>query len=225
MARHVAELMDAKATTVTRDVAFKEVARLISELGISAIPVIDEDGRVVGMVSEADLIVKDESLEGPWLRGRWTSRATRKKVHAMTVGELMTAPAVTIDPNADIAETATFMRKRRIKRLPVCDTEGRLLGVVSRVDLIREFLRDDEQIADEVDDVLRRKMSLPKEQVGFTVVDGVVTLDGRVEHRSQVPAIVERIRRIPGIVEVLEQLRWSQDDSTLAQGPVPWVGM
>jgi len=196
----------------------------LSEDKVSALPVTGQDGRVVGMVSEADLILRDESFGIRWLPDGWTKRALRRKAHAATAGELMSTPAVTVGPDADLSEAAAIMRKRTIKRLPVCDDEGRLLGVVSRADLMREFLREDTDLAFDVADLLWHRMSLPRNEVHFSVDDGVVTVEGVVEHRVQVPEVLDRVRGIAGTVDVVDRLRWTHDDAALASGPFPWVG-
>ena len=224
MARHVAGLMDVNAKTVAKDATFKDVARLLAEERVSAIPVTSDDGRVVGVVSEADLILRDESFGIRWLPDGWTKRSIRRKAHAATAGELMSSPAVTVGPDAGLSEAAAIMRKRTIKQLPVCDDAGRLIGVLSRADLMREYLREDTDLAFDVANLLWHKMSLPRDEVRFSIEDGVVTVEGVVDHRVQVPEILDRVKGIAGTVDVVDRLRWTHDDATLAAGPFPWVG-
>lgn len=224
MKRQVAQLMDVHATTIAEGATFKDVARRLSREKVSALPVSGDDGRVVGMVSEADLILRDESFGTRWLPDGWTKRSLRRKAHAATARELMSMPAVTVGPDTDLSEAAAIMRKRAIKRLPVCDDEGHLLGVVSRADLMSEFLREDIDLAFDVADLLWHRMSLPRNDIHFSVDEGVVTVEGLVEHRVQIPEVLDRVRGIAGTVDVIDRLRWTHDDATLASGPIPWVG-
>lgn len=224
MTRLVRDVMKPEAISIGRGAAFKDVARLMSHHRLSALPVVDDDERVVGVVSEADLIVRDETFGRPYVVEGRRVRSLRRKAQAVAVHDLMTAPAITIGPEACLAEAAGLMRRHRAKILPVCDPSGRLLGVVSRLDLVREFLRDDAEIAEEVTHVLQREMSIPASAVHATVNEGIVTLEGQVERRSQVPSIVDRVRRIAGTVEVVTRLNWIEDDTLLEFGPLPRVG-
>ena len=224
MTRLVGDVMEPEAISIGPDVAFKDVARLMFERRLSALPVVDDAERVLGVVSEADLIVRDETFGRPYLLEGRQARASRRKAHAAVVRDLMTAPAVVIGPEANLAEAAGLMRRHRAKILPVCDPNGRLLGVVSRLDLVREFLRDDAEIVEEVIDVLQQEMSIPPSAIRATVDDGIVTLEGQVERRSQVPSIIDRVRRIAGTVEVVTRLNWIEDDTLLEFGPLPRVG-
>ena len=224
MTRHVEALMIPGVDALDECATFKDVVRRLADGCLSAIPVVSEDGRVVGVVSEADLILRDESFGVPWLPDGWMKRSDRRKAHARTAGELMTSPAITVGPDTDVTEAATIMRKHRIKRLPVCDGDGHLLGMVSRTELLREFLREDTDLRFDIAELLWHEMSIPKYEVWFTVEDGVVTAEGHVEHRVQAAEAISRIREIPGTVEVVDRLRWTHDDSVIAQGPIPWVG-
>jgi CBS domain-containing protein len=224
MTRRVGDLMDVGAVALVEDATVKDVARSMSEFRVSALPVIDVHRHVVGVVSEADLILKDEGSFGePWLLERRARRDARRKMRATTAGELMTAPATVIGPEADVADLARSMREQRLKCVPVCDPDGRLLGVISRLDLVREFLRDDSEIADEVRRILRVEMSLG--DLRCDVNDGVVTLEGLVEHRSQVPGILERIRGVAGSIDVVGRLNWMEDDELPILRPAPWIAV
>ena len=224
MTRLVGDVMEHEAISLGLDATFKDVARLMSEHRVSALPVVDDAGRVAGVVSEADLIVRDETFGRPFLLEGREVRVLRRKAHAAIARDLMTAPPIVIGPEASLAEAAGRMRRNKVKRLPVCGPEGRFLGVVSRLDLVREFLRDDAEIAEEVHDVLLREMSLPPSVIRSMVNDGIVTLQGKVDRRSQMPMIVDRMRRIGGTVEVITRLDWIEDDTALEFGPLPRVG-
>lgn len=223
MSRRVRDLMQRGVKALTVDASVKEVARAMSTSRSGALPVVDGAHRVVGVVSEADLILKDEEGPGePWLLERRSKRDARRKFRATTAAELMTAPPVITGPDADVADVARLMRERRVKYVPVCDPDGRLLGVVSRLDLVAEFVRDDSEIQEEARRVLQVEMSVPG--VRCQVREGVITLEGSVEHRSQVPGILERIHRVAGSVDVIGRLNWTQDDLVPVTWPSPWVG-
>jgi CBS domain-containing protein len=150
MGRRVRDVMTPQVLTVDEQAPFKEIVALMDECRISALPVLDEKGRVVGIVSEADLLLKEEFPEGPaggrLLQGR-RQREERAKAAGDTAVELMTAPAVTIGPDATVTEAARLLHRHGIKRLPVVDPAGPLLGIVSRADLLKVFLRADAEIA------------------------------------------------------------------------------
>jgi CBS domain-containing protein len=223
VARPVRDLMNVTMNVVTEDTPVKEVARRLSEGYAGGIPVVDAAYHVVGVITEADLIQKDEGPTGePWPLERRARREARRKMRASTAGDLMSAPASVIGPETDVADLARFMRERRLKYVPVCDRKGVLLGAISRMDLVHEFLRDDAKIAEEVRRILQVEMSL---EVRCDVVDGVVTLEGAVEHRSQVPMIVDRIRRVAGAIDVVNRMRWADDDDLPTLRPVPWISV
>jgi CBS-domain-containing membrane protein len=153
MGRRVREVMTLEVVTVGEQASFKETAATMAEHRVSALPVLDVQGRVAGIVSEADLLLKEEFPEGPaggrLFQGR-RKRVERAKAAGDTAAELMTAPAVTIGPDATVTEAATLLHRHGIKRMPVVDPAGPLLGSVSRADLIKVFLRSDAEIAKEI---------------------------------------------------------------------------
>jgi CBS domain-containing protein len=162
MERRVRDVMTSEVVTVGEQASFKEIAATMAEHRVSALPVLDAEGRVAGIVSEADLLLKEEFAEGPapgrLFQGR-RQRVERAKAAGATAAELMTAPAVTVGPDAAVAEAARLLHRHGIKRLPVLDPAGPLLGIVSRADLLKVFLRSDAEIAQEVrQDVLVRAM-------------------------------------------------------------------
>ena len=219
MGRRVRDVMTVKVVTVDEHAAFKEVARLLTERRVSALPVQDGQGRVVGVVSEADLILKEEFPEGPpggrLLQGR-RRRETRAKAAGGTAAELMTSPAVTIGPDAGLAEAARLLHHHGIKRLPVVDPAGPLLGIVSRADLLKVFLRADAEIAQEVrQEVLMRAMWVNPDTVTVTVHDGIVTLSGQLERWSLIPITVSLVHGLDGVVDVVDRLTFEVDDSPI----------
>jgi CBS-domain-containing membrane protein len=215
MGRRVRDVMTREVVTVDEQESFKELAALMAECRVSALPVLDEGGRVVGVVSEADLLLKEEFPEGPaggrLFQGR--HRMERAKAAGDTAVELMTAPAITIGPDATLAEAARMLQRHQIKRLPVVDPAGPLLGIVSRADLLKVFLRGDDEIAREVrQEVLLRALWVNPDTVVVEVRDGVVTLIGQLERRSLIPMAVSLVRGLDGVVDVVDRLTFEVDD-------------
>lgn len=215
----IADVMTRKVVTVRRDAPLKDVARLLVEHGISGVPVADEDGAVLGVVSEADFLVKEQGAaevrHRPLARLIGESSETRHQldvVAARTAEQAMSAPAVTIEPTRPIHEAAAIMTSRRINRLPVVDG-GRMIGIVTRADLLRAYLRTDEELADTIrNEVLLRILWLDPAGFDVSVHDGEATIRGRVERRSTAEIIEETIRMIPGIVALDVQVPWATDD-------------
>jgi CBS domain-containing protein len=210
-AYHVAQLMTTNVLSVGPDTPLKEVAQLLSEHGVSGVPVV-ERGRVIGVVSETDIVVKER---GPDVkRGRlasWFARPPRRsdeeRLAARTAVEAMTSPAVTIDAWQSAAVAAAVMLDNRIDRLPVLKG-GQLVGIVTRADLVRAFARSDEEIEREIrEEILLRSYWIPEGKVQVAVRDGEVTLTGIVESDLLTELLPESIQRVPGVVAVRSQLR------------------
>jgi CBS domain-containing protein len=219
--------MTPEVVTVDEHTPLKEITQLLADCRISAVPVLDPDARVVGVVSEADLLPKEEFPEGPpaarLLEGR-RRRQTRAKATGDTAVELMTAPAITIAPDASLAEAARLLHRHQIKRLPVLDPAGPLLGIVSRADLLKVFLRSDDQIAREVrQDVLRRALWVDPDTIDVEVRDGVVTLTGQLERRSLIPITVSLVHGVAGVVDVVDRLGFEFDDRTITVPSDPLI--
>lgn len=196
----VSDVMTHTVVAIGSEAPFKQIVELLGQWKVSAVPVLAGEGRVVGMVSEADLLAKEEfrgSAHGP---GEGDS-AHRAKAGAVTAGELMSSPAVTVHADAPLAETARIMARRHVKRLPVVDGVGLLQGIVSRGDLLKVFLRPDEEIAGEIrNSVLGRLQSTGSLTVEVT--DGVVTLGGSLPDRTLVPVAARALRAVEGVVDV-----------------------
>jgi CBS-domain-containing membrane protein len=219
MGRRVRDVMTSDVVTVDEHASFKEIAALITGRRVSALPVVDADGRVLGIVSEADLVLKEEFPEGPaggrLFQGR-RQREDRAKAAGDTAAELMTSPAVTVGPDATVAEAARLLHRHGIKRMPVVDPAGPLLGIVSRADLLKVFLRSDADLARAVrQEVLLRAMWMDPDTVVVDVRDGVVTLTGQLERRSLAPIVVSLVRGLDGVVEVVDRLTYEVDDSPI----------
>ncbi|MFI6654896.1 CBS domain-containing protein [Streptomyces sp. NPDC050523] len=200
----VSDVMTRTVATVGRGTAFKDVVRIMQDRKVSAVPVVDAADRVLGIVSEADLLPKEEFRDSDPDRGTQLRRLSDlAKAGSLTVEELMTSPALTVLPDATLAQAAREMARARVKRLPVVDADGRLEGIVSRADLLKVFLRDDEEIAEEIRrEVVSYLFHTPESSVMVEVRDGVATLAGRVRDTSLVPVAARLVRAVEGVVDV-----------------------
>ncbi|TMR35818.1 CBS domain-containing protein [Nonomuraea zeae] len=217
----VADVMTDEVVSVAAATPFKDIAEALIAGGISAVPVLDDDNHVIGMVSEADLLRKEEFREQfyregyrPPLRARLRHPKGRQKAAGDTAAELMTSPAVVITPRSSVITAARLMDERDVKRLAVVDPYGRLQGIVSRRDLVKLFVRPDEEIAAEVcDDILGRALWVHAGGVEVEVSRGVVTLSGRLDRRTECGIACRMTARVNGVIDVVDQLTWKTDDS------------
>jgi CBS domain-containing protein len=218
----VREAMTGSVVAVRADMPLKDVARLLVQHRISGLPVVDDAGAVLGVVSEADFLMKEQGADAiphrPLARLRGESRAARSqlaKVEAVTAGEAMTAPAVTIEPGQRISEAAAIMTARGLNRLPVVE-DGCLVGIVTRADLVRAYVRSDDELAQTIrEDVLLRMLWLDPVLFDVKIEDGMVSISGRVERRSTAEMVEHAVRLVPGVVEVAADIEWSVDDRHL----------
>jgi CBS domain-containing protein len=222
ISRKVRNVMTTEVVTVTEQVPFVELVRLMAVHRISALPVLGADGHLVGIVSEADLLRKEEYQDDQdddqhrfHLQGR-RQRVARAKAAAHTAAEVMTTPVVTVSPDATVAVAAKLLARHGVKRLPVVDDDARLVGIVSRADLLRLYLRDDEAIRREVvEQVLLQGLWIDPSTVKVTVNDGLVSLVGQLERKSLIPMAVHLTRTVPGVVDVDSRLSYAWDDDRL----------
>lgn len=218
----VGDVMTRSVISVNRDTALKEVARLLIDNEISGVPVLDTKGKLLGVVSETDLLVKAQGAGAirhrPLARLLGESREVRAqlaKLGAINAGEAMTSPAVTIAPGRPIHEAAAIMSTRRVNRLPVVD-DGRLVGIVSRADLVRAYVRSDDELASTIRrDVILGILWLDPALFTVAVKDGVASISGRVERRSTAEMIERAVTMVPGVVDVRVSVSWTMDDSKL----------
>ncbi|MEU3090458.1 CBS domain-containing protein [Streptomyces massasporeus] len=204
----VSDVMTRTVVALAAGATFKEIVRTVEGQRISALPVVDTHKRVVGVVSEADLLRKEEFRDSAPDRGpRARPPEGLEKAQAITAADLMTFPAVTVHPGATLAQAARLMARRKIKRLPVVDDEGVLRGIVSRSDLLRVFMRPDHDIAQEIrHEILAGRLPDGIDSVRVEVDEGVVTLTGRVPDTSVVPLAVRLVRSVEGVVDVRPEL-------------------
>ncbi|MFF1473979.1 CBS domain-containing protein [Streptomyces mirabilis] len=200
----VSDVMTHTVAAIGRKANFKEIVQLMEQWKVSALPVLEGEGRVIGVVSEADLLPKEEFRDSDPDRNTQLRRLSDlAKAGAVTAEDLMTAPAVTVQANATLAQAARTMAHAKVKQLPVVDDMGLLEGVVSRGDLLKVFLRGDEDIAEEVRrEVVSYLFRAPSAPVRVQVQDGVVTLTGRVRDTSLVPVAARLVRAVEGVVDV-----------------------
>jgi CBS domain-containing protein len=212
----VGSVMTGQVVTARPETTFKELVALMSEHRVSGLPVVDETGRPVGVVSEADTLVKQEHRGGGETRPRFGKkrRARWQKATGRTAGDLMTAPAVTIGTDATVTAAARVLAEKNIRRLCVVDADGVLAGVVSRHDVIGTFLRDDDAIRADIEEhVFKKGMWLFPGSLTVAVADGVATLDGSVEHRTTTQIAAQLTQAVPGVIGVRNNVRYELDDT------------
>lgn len=205
----VKDVMTIRVFWVRQHASFKEMAAALRENRVSAFPVIDDDDKVIGVVSEADLLTKEAFNGEPGVLDGILHHRDQQKARGITAGDLMTHPAVTVAPDDTIAHAAQLMYSRKVKRLPVTDPEGRLAGIISRTDVLAVFDRSDEEIRQEIaDDMIANQFLLDPDRIMVAVRDGVVTLAGIPETSEVGHQLVRQIRHIPGVVAVRDRLTY-----------------
>jgi CBS domain-containing protein len=224
----VKDLMTTQVVTVGPETPFKAIVARLAEHRVSALPVVDDAGLVLGVVSEADLLLKEEhpdpdaDLPLVWTKRR---RAEHDKAAAAVARDLMTVAVVSIAPDATVVEAARRMHTAAVKRLPVVDERGRLVGIISRADLLEVFNRPDNAMRREIlDDVIVGEFMMDPDRFFIQVHDGVAVLEGRVERRSLLPWVVRAVHGVEGVVRVEDRLAYDLDD--LDAGPLmayPWM--
>jgi CBS-domain-containing membrane protein len=209
----VRDVMTTRVIWVRKDASFREMAVALREHRVSAFPVLDAGGKVVGVVSEADLLTKealDSEPEGmPGMITGMLRRKEQEKARGVTAGDLMTSPPVIVRPEDTVEHAARLMYTRRVKRLPVVDAVGHLVGIISRADVLTVFDRSDKEIRVEVtSEVLRDEFGVDPKAFKVAVKDGVVTLEGTPATTAAGHEIVRRIRHVQGVVAVRDRLSY-----------------
>jgi CBS-domain-containing membrane protein len=215
----VGDVMSTDVASVDSTATYREVVALIEERRINAVPVVDSFRRVLGVVTESDLLRKVEQPQPDHgLVFRPGRRAVLAKARAEIAADLMTSPAIVTYSATSVVHAAREMARARVKQLPVIDDLGRLVGIVSRGDLLRVHLRPDADVQrDVVDEVLHRILGVPDGQVAVEVTDGVVRLAGRLTRRSSVNLIEAMSTRVSGVVSVVSELRFDVDDTFMSE--------
>jgi CBS-domain-containing membrane protein len=207
MSRTVQEIMTTRVIWVSKDATFREMAVALHEHRVSAFPVVDDDHKVIGVVSEADLLTKEALGDEPGVLTGILHRRDQVKARGVTAGDLMTAAVVAVRPQDTVEHAAKLMYDRRVKRLPVTDADGHLAGIISRADVLSVFDRTDAQIRNEItEEVLLGGFLADPLVFNVTVKDGIVTLGGRPETNETGHEIVRQIRHVQGVVAVRDRL-------------------
>jgi len=209
----VKDVMTTRVVSVTKQASFRTMAAALREHRVSAFPVVDDDGKVIGVVSEADMLAKEALKSEPeGMPGMITGILRRKeheKARGTTAGDLMTSPAVTVTPDDTIQRAARLMYTRKVKRLPVVDANGHLVGIIGRTDLLTMFDRPDEDIRQEIQDqVIRHELRTDPATFTVEVKDGIVTLEGVAETTEFGHEIVELVQHVHGVVAVRDRLSY-----------------
>jgi CBS domain-containing protein len=215
----VKDVMTAEVVAVRRDTTFKELAATLRRYRVSAFPVVDDDHKVIGVVSEADMLAK-EAMTEPGVAAELLHHSDVRKAEGMTAGALMTHQVITVSPEDTIEHAARMMHFLKVRQLPVVNSGGELVGIVSRSDLLSVFDRPDEDIRkDIVDTMLLHEFLVDPRQFRVTVEAGVVTLEGTPETAALGRDLVRKARHVPGVVAVRDRLAYS-DDYPVAAGPL-----
>ncbi len=214
MSATVRDVMTTGVIAVRGDTSFKEMAAMLGSSRVSGFPVIDRAGKVLGVVSETDMLIKEAGRAShPEVFAGLRRSRDLQKAAGVTAAELMTSPPVTIGPEEPVQHAAFLMYDRAVERLPVVDEAGRLVGIVSQVDVLSIFSRPDEEIRREVTDLVAQPNFLTDpEDLEVTVEDGIVTLTGRPLTGQIGRDIIEAVRHVEGIVAVRDQLGPADDD-------------
>jgi len=215
----VAELMTTDVVTVGPETTLKEAAAILFEKGISGLPVIDAEGSVIGVFSEGDVVFRES---GGTAKTAFLARlvlpagAGDRELTAMTVGEAMTSPPVTIDASRSVNEAAKSMVDFGVNRLPVIGDGGKLVGILTRADLVRAFVRSDDELATEIrEGVISGTLWLEPSTVDVEVHNGEVLLTGEVDTQTDAELLPSLVQRVPGVLSVLSKLRWRDQNGRL----------
>ncbi|MFI8204088.1 CBS domain-containing protein [Streptomyces sp. NPDC085937] len=230
-ATEVGAVMTTEVVTAAYGTPLGDVVRRLAEHRVGGLPVTDDEGRVVGVICASDLTRPGarEAVTGPWrVRPRGPGRSPLRALsggRARTAGGAMSAPAVTVRARSTVTEASCLMTTHGVERLPVVDEEERLVGIVTRRDLSRAVLRTDGAIDRAVRRyVLGTALWLTPRALAVGVENGVVTLTGQVERRSDVELAVDAASRIDGVVAVVDQLSYRVDDTRLPTATAPALG-
>jgi CBS domain-containing protein len=212
----VRDAMTTDVKTVAPDASLKDIAAIFSEHRISGLPVVDNDRRVLGVITKTDIIVK-ELAEAPTVLRRLLhhreATAVATKIEAQSAGQAMSAPPITVGPAHLLADAADLMLEHGVNRLPVVE-EDKLVGILTRFDLVQAFARDDAAIERDIREEALAGLSWP-EELQLTVTRGEVMLRGEVDSKFDAEAVPVSIRRLPGVVSVDSELKcWDLDSNS-----------
>ena len=217
----VASVMTTRVVTVTPETTFKEAVRLLRSKRVSGLPVVDGRGQLVGIVTEADLLNKVEKREpDAYVLDSRKHRLDRSRAAALDVASAMSGEVTTVRPDFPVSRAAREMHTRGFKRLPVVDDGGRLVGIVSRGDLLKVFLRTDDELAAAVRPILdQARASLGGRDLWVTVSGGVVTLAGNFESKSRLEATLRAVAGVDGVIGIRNQMVFLLEDAEFVGFP------
>jgi CBS-domain-containing membrane protein len=218
MRARVKDVMTTRVVAVRKDAKFKDMAALLTEHRVSAFPVLDEEDKVIGVVSEADLLSKEALVAGVGIQAARLGRVSGSPYHdefakaaAVTAAELMTKPPIVVTPDEFVTSAARLMYHGRVKRLPVVGVNGQLVGIVSRADVLSVYNRPDEEIRREIiENVILNEFFADPDRFGVTVSSGVITLEGRPETAAKGRDIVAAAWHVEGVVSVRDRLTYPE---------------
>lgn len=217
----VRDVMTTDVVTVRADTPFKELVQAMAERRVSGVPVVGEDGTLVGIVTEADLLIAEEEAEEPRRRRsflEWFIHPTRLadiegRADGVRARDIMTRTVVTVGPDVPLREALKVLLDAGVRRLPVVDADERVVGIVSRRDLLSPFLRPDPEIGREIEqEVIVHTMWIDPATIRVRVDEGVAELEGRVPTRSTKEILLELVRRVDGVVGIVDHVTYGVDD-------------
>ena len=220
IAVRVDAIMTTEVVAVQPEMPLKEAGRLMLARAVSGLPVVDQQGDLLGVISESDILAKEREVfpgdRPPWLlSGGRQARTLRRKADAFSVGEAMTRPAIAISDFRSVASAARVMLDAGVNRLPVV-RNGVLVGIVTRSDMVRAFVRGDEPVAGEIHAEIEASAvaaEVDVSRIEVTIHHGDVLLDGTVPLRSNAETIARIVRNVPGVSSVVSDLTWAESDS------------
>jgi CBS domain-containing protein len=215
----VRDVMTTRVVAVKETATFKDIASLLTEYRISAFPVLDDEGKVIGVVSEADMLSKEALVADMGVQAARLGHIAGSPYHnefakaaAVTAGDLMTKPPVVVTPDEPVTSAARLMYHGRVKRLPVVGEKGQLVGIVSRADVLSVYSRPDSEIRQEVtEDVIRGEFLGDPDQFAVSVKDGIVTLEGYPETAARGRDIAAEAWHVEGVVSVRDRLTYPEE--------------
>ena len=212
MSAIVKDVMSTHVIAVRKSATYKEMATRLREMHVSAFPVLDDDDKVIGVVSEGDLLIREALGDrSPSVFTGVLGSREQAKATGITAADLMTAPPVTIGPDDTVAHAARLMYARRVNRLPVVNGDGRLIGIVTRSDVLSVYDRADDDIRRDItDNVIRGEFRCDPVRFTVTVADGIVTLEGTPETAAAGRDIVDAVKHAQGVVAVRDQLTYPE---------------
>lgn len=226
----VRDVMTRQVITARPEMTLRDLALLLSEHRISGMPVVDVSGTILGIVSEADILVKERGHAPAhggglsWIFGERAASDDLRQHAATTVGQAMTTPAICIDHDRPLREAAALMLDRNVNRLPVMEN-GLLVGILTRADLVRAYIRRDDEAREAIrDQVLRKTMWLDPDNMRIEVHEGIARLAGTVDRRSTAAIIERLVRLVDGVDQVESELGWELDDSEILRRPMSTTG-